>query len=260
MISENSFRNPRRQTSGKIALLVSLLLTAISGSALAQFTSIDMGNPPPKEGKTVEVTPMQKYTVTGFGKSFGAWQTNDQGRFVYVKMTGDFDVSFRIENVITNTAVPEIQLMVRKSLDPEDIFFAAGIVYDKGYDIWVNRLERRLIPHTAQMNGKPAWADTWDPFPKGCVGPFPDYWVRVKREGNLFRGYYKSGSQTTWTEAKREPNWLNGVTLDMDKEVYVGMALSSDVDRKNKENEGITVTFSELTGFGTNAVSQAETK
>lgn len=239
----------QRKTTGG-ALLALMLLMSIARGAAAEFTSIDLGNPPPKAGQTVEVAPMQTYTVTGYGQSFGAYAASDQGRFVYVKLTGDFDVSLRIASVKMNTAVPEFQLMVRKSLDPKDLFFAAGIVYHKPKTEWASRLQVRTVYGKSQSDGRPSWNSTWAKFPTGATGPFPDYWVRIKRVGNVFHGYFRSGRQTAWTESLQPPDWPEAMTMDLGQTVYVGMAVSNDVDREKKQDEGVTVTFTDLTGFG----------
>ena len=107
-----------------VGFFISCFMMSFTGSLSAQFTSIDIGKPAPKAGITTVVRAGKDYDVKGYGTMFGFHIGSDRGRFVFTRMTGDFDISVQIDSLHPdNPSLSKAGLMVRKSLDPTSLFF-----------------------------------------------------------------------------------------------------------------------------------------
>lgn len=132
------------------------------------------------------------------------WNNYDEATFVYEEVTGDFDKVVRIEYQ-----------------DPTSQWARAGLCATPAADEGMNRdavnsgvaqMERRFLMRAnpaVQWNGaagnnayEAVWRSTkGGNYSGGGSGTpaYPTAWLRMKREGQLFRAFY-SNDGTTWTE------------------------------------------------------------
>ncbi|MCC7204078.1 MAG: hypothetical protein IT441_03290 [Phycisphaeraceae bacterium] len=230
-------------------------------TAAACFTSVDIGSPLP--GKTTEITPAPgtsglAYDVEGYGRMFGLHLGSDQGRFVYTRIKGDFEVTARVQSIHNDQAAyAEAGLMVRKDLAPTSLMlgqFVASNEYHGAADQYAFIIRRVPAGSIEKGNGpgplgQGSWGnDDFTYFPSGYVAddaskhprPFPGVWIRVRRQGGEYSGMFKAGDAAWRT--------LGKITLDLGPEPYVGMAVSANHHGGDVNTRAI-VQYRELAGF-----------
>jgi len=220
------------------------------------FTSMDFGPIPP--GRTAEISPGVDYDVEGYGWMFGLHTGSDQGRFVYTRMRGDFDVSARIESIHNDKhAFTEAGLLVRRDLSPSGLMFGQFVTNNQyrgeadQYTCIFRLKEGGSLEQGRDggTHGPGSWgSDHFGYFASGYIRddaskrprPFPHVWIRIQRQGNTYRGYLK--------EADAPWRLLGQITLDLGREPYVGMALSAN-HHGAEHNTRAVVQYRDLTGF-----------
>jgi regulation of enolase protein 1 (concanavalin A-like superfamily) len=202
-----------------LSQLIILLIAGLSLQAqkkaidLKEFKSADIGNPA-LTGST-NITE-KKITITAGGVD--VWNTRDEFRFAYIEKSGDFDLVARIESLTDPHLYTKAGLMAREELsdDSRHIFFQvfpnnnSRNKNNGGYEFQYRKEkagEMKAI-YPASFTGNPE-------FPVN----FPNTWIRLKREGSNFTGYYSSDG-TSWKKYTTFP-------MDISQRVFLGPAVTS---------------------------------
>lgn len=132
------------------------------------------------------------------------WRNQDEFHFVYQKVEGDAEIIAKVLSVEETNAWAKAGVMIRDSLtaDSKNAFMLMSASNGTTF-------QRRLQSNdgTRREEGDNATGS---------------YWVRLVREGNLFTGYNSPDGQT-WQK-------IGAVTIDMQKSVYAGLAVTSHDD------------------------------
>ncbi|MBL9117647.1 MAG: PQQ-dependent sugar dehydrogenase [Verrucomicrobiaceae bacterium] len=175
---------------------------------LGSLTSTDIGGA--QAGSTVPFN--GGYAVTAGGTDiFG---NADSFRFVHTQKTGDFDIATRLE-----------------SLDRADLYTKAGLMVRESLAANARNVMALVFPtNEARNNNTGGYEFQSRDFTGGgsaAIYPaspqpgvrFPNAWLRLKRQGDVFTAYYsRNGSDWTSFAVK---------TLALPSTVYFGMALTS---------------------------------
>ena len=135
------------------------------------------------------------------------WETQDEFRFVYGAMSGDGEITARVDSIAAADAWTKAGVMIRETLSANSRFAYTLVTGGKGV-----AFHQRVSPG--------AWAGPGGMADGVTRAP---YWVRVRRVGNVFTGYVSADGQ----------NWRQqgaSVTIAMGANVYAGLALTSGVD------------------------------
>jgi hypothetical protein len=203
-----------------IVIIVILLFTiGLSLSAkekaisLKKFKSTDIGNPE-LAGSTVIGNDNIEITAGGAD----VWGVRDEFRFSYFEQNGDFDLVTRIESLTAPNLYTKAGIMAREELtdNSRHIFFQVfpnNNVRNKnngGYEFQYRKEkggEMKAI-YPAKFDGVPE-------FPVN----YPNTWIRLKRSGNNFAGYYSTDGKIwkIYTE----------FTMEIAPKIYLGLAVTS---------------------------------
>ena len=203
------------------------------------FNSVDFGNI--NQGETNQLTPGKDFDVVGYGSMFCHHTGSDEGRFVYTKLTGDFDVTVRIESIHNDTAaLSEVGIMARQSLDPTSVLMSMAVTNNEyKSEGWPYTFMYRIVPGGfAGMNKQFSkngthGEKTYGNFAFGCSDvnyihgdmslnprPLPNVWVRLTKVGDRYTGYRKENNGE-WVK-------LGDYTLNMGEELYVGLFITAN--------------------------------
>ena len=191
------------------------------------FKSMDIGNPE-LAGSTQLLG--NKAIITAGGVD--VWGVRDEFRFVYVEHSGDFDFAARIENLTDPHLYTKAGLMAREDLSDKSRHIFFQVFPDNrsrnhnngGYEFQYRKEtggEMKAI-YPEKNEGDPE-------FPVN----YPDTWIRLKREGNDFTGFYSSDGKS-WKP-------FTTFTLDISRKVYLGLAVTS-----HNPKSSATATFSNV--------------
>jgi hypothetical protein len=206
------------------------------GSALVDelFRSIDFkgdcwGGVPAENGSTTVIEVGKAYDVRAIGTEMGHHCPEDQGRFVYLEVEGNFDVTVQI-TAMTNFGSLDMKggdtpgkggLMARVSLEvdsPEVAIWAA--MPDPDYpDAW--HFDHRSQPRGAihQGNYSYGYINKSSPLWNRML---PNIYVRLKRVNNRFEGY-GSIDGVTWTA----PSGHASFETEFPSKIYLGLSAMS---------------------------------
>lgn len=192
-------------------------------------------------GRTSIMLPGRDYDMSGGGADIGGTDA-DGFRFVWMPMTGDFDVRVQITNLAQVVPGTRAGLMVRDGLEPGSRMIFCGATASDGY---------RFNYRTATDGG--------GKYAKAGITAFPNVWVRLRRQGGEFNGY-SSPDGSNWTQ-------IGTLTLALRAEVNVGLAVCShDVSRqaaaefRNLAISGKTAAGGGIISGGNRTESQPETR
>jgi len=200
-------------------LLIILLMTGLSLTAkektvsLKKFKSTDIGNPEISGSSQVQENSI---SITAGGAD--VWGVQDEFRFAYVEQTGDFDLVAQIESLTAPHLYTKAGLMAREDLSDNSrhIFFQVfpnnnpRNKNNGGYEFQYRKEkagEMKAI-YPAKFDGVPE-------FPVN----YPNTWIRLKRVGNDFTGFYSADGKS----------WKTFTTFSMEitKKLYLGLAVTS---------------------------------
>jgi hypothetical protein len=180
--------------------------TITSTGTVLPWTQQDLGTPgvDPLEPGWALTFDGSSYEVAAGGSGFYF----DRGLLLHESRVGDFDVRFRLSSLNHTGNYTHAGLMARESLDTGSpyLYVLAGPGWNQ-----LGALQRSF-PGAA-----------WDWWPGGSSGvpiPYPNAWLRLRREGDLFRAYRSLGG-LTWTE-------FSVVTQVLPRTLVVGLAVSSE--------------------------------
>ncbi|MDP2336104.1 MAG: hypothetical protein Q8N05_06580 [Bacteroidota bacterium] len=205
----------------KNIFLIAILLI-INGLSLAakektvspkKFKSADIGNPA-LSGST-------QLMKDGIGLTAGGadvWGVKDEFRISYFEQNGDFDLVARIESLSAPHLYTKAGLMAREDLSDNSrhIFFQVfpnnnpRNKNNGGYEFQYRKEkagEMKAI-YPSRIEGAPE-------FPVN----YPNTWIRLKREGNVFTGFYSTDGKT-W-------KLYTSFTMELSEKVYLGLAVTS---------------------------------
>jgi regulation of enolase protein 1 (concanavalin A-like superfamily) len=133
------------------------------------------------------------------------FDTQDEFRFVYATLSGDGEVTARLNSLNAPNDWTKSGVMIRESLDANASFASTLVTHAQGaVFIYRQATAAEAVRPTAAL---PARAP---------------YWIRMRRAGNVFISYF-SADGATWTQG-------GSVTIAMNATAYVGLALSSHLD------------------------------
>jgi len=205
----------RKILTAVMILLVSAgMLTAKEKAfPLKKFKQADIGNPSIAGSSVVQDNGIQ--IIAG---GADVWGVKDQFHFSYIEKTGDFDLIARIESLSAPHMYTKAGLMAREELtdNSRHIFFQVfpdNKLRNKnngGFEFQYRAAKagdmKAIYP--AKSTGTPE-------FPVN----YPNTWIRLKRSGNEFIGYYSVDGK----------NWkiYTTYTLDLTQKIYLGLAVTS---------------------------------
>jgi hypothetical protein len=146
------------------------------------------------------------------------WGKHDEFHFSYKKLKGDFDLSVQIKNLGAANKYTKAGLMARTSLSDssQHVFF----------QVFPDNSPRNKNNGGCEFQYRSEIAAEMKaiyPDPKTAGNQFdvsfPNTWIRLKREGNVFESYFSNDAK----------NWslYSSFTLNMPRELFVGLAVTS---------------------------------
>lgn len=144
------------------------------------------------------------YTVRASGADI--WGTADEFRFVYGTMTGDGEITARVDSVTATNPWTKAGVMIRERLSSNSRFAYTLVAAANGVDF-----QHRL------SDGASARSATADRVTRA------PHWVRLRRIGNVFTAYVSPDGHS-WRQHGQSASITMGST------VYVGLAVTSHRD------------------------------
>jgi hypothetical protein len=146
------------------------------------------------------------YTVRASGADI--WGTADEFRFVYGTMSGDGEITARVDSVTATHPWTKAGVMIREKLSSNSRYAYTLVSASSGVDF-----QHRL------SDGAWARSATSDSVTRA------PHWVRLRRIGNLFTAYVSPDGHT-WRQHGKS------VSITMGSTVYAGLAVTSHYDGK----------------------------
>jgi endo-1,3(4)-beta-glucanase len=165
------------------------------GPLPAGWAGQDIGNP------TSGTSSFANGVFTSTASGSDIWGTADSFRFTHQTMTGDGQVTARVDALDLTDAWAKAGVMMRASLAANSAHAMMAVTGNSG-----TAFQRRATTGGASVHGA------------GPVAPAP-YWVRLVREGNLFTAH-ASANGSTWTP-------VGSQSIVMPSTLLVGLAHTS---------------------------------
>jgi hypothetical protein len=206
--------------------------------------------------------------TTGGGDTYG---NPDSFAYAYQQVTGDFDIRVQIINCTCSNpseqGSPKASLMIRASLDPDSYDFMINALPTStsrnGQIESIGRLN--LATDTDDIPGRNLYYGTyagtsgtgnaWNPAYGGDTTDFnyctyPDVWLRLRRQGNLFMSYFASDNPEPYPQ-NGNPGSTNGWQLlcvapagtNFGKTVYIGLSTVAHNNDTNDAADTVTSTY-----------------
>ena len=204
-----------------------LLVAKQKVAALKKFKHTEIGNPALAGSSSSEDNGI---SIIAGGADI--WGTKDEFGFSYFEQTGDFDIVSRIESLSAPHLYTKAGLMAREELtdNSRHIFFQvfpnnnARNKNNGGYEFQYRQTkagEMKAV-YPAKIDGVPE-------FPVN----YPNTWIRLKRAGNDFTGYYSADGKA-WKV-------FTTYTMDLSEKVFLGLAVTS-----HNASESTTAVFRDI--------------
>ena len=224
-------------------------------TAPGRFQSVDLKGQcrqgtPEGAGETVVVEEGAAYDVTAYGSEIGHHCGQDQGRFVYTELAGDFDVRAQITEMNNFGALHFKQhstpvksgLMVRQGLQPGDLYIAIHAASPDEHYPDAFHFDMRREPG--------GWLGIEGTFFYGYLNnghaiyqrQYPNIWVRLQRVGTTLRGFASQDGQT-WVAPQGHAEY----TVDWGSTLLVGLSSSSAPE--GSFNAKSVTRFRQVSGF-----------
>lgn len=196
-----------------------LFATKPKTDLIKKFKSVDIGHPA-IEGSTQILK--DGICLTAGGADI--WGVRDEFRFSYIEHIGDFDLAARIESLTAANLYTKAGLMAREDLtdNSRHIFFQAFPNNNPrnnnngGYEFQYRQVKEGKM--------KAIYPTKYDSVPEFPVN-YPNTWIRLKRAGNTFTGFY-SADGLTWRT-------YTTFTLELPENIYLGLAVTSHDTNKS---------------------------
>lgn len=174
-------------------------VTTLAAPVQDNSTSTNIAATP--TGGTTVITANTDYNITAGGLDTA--NNTDSFRFVHFSENGDFDMSVRIDNLTGPSGQnPQAGLMARDTLNANSRH--VNIRYDQAGSV--------MMKWRTSTGGTTSFSSKVD----GLSGAI---FVRLRRVGNTFTGFYSTNG-TTWTQ-------VGSVTMSLPTTVFAGMTLLS---------------------------------
>ena len=183
--------NPSQATSA----VVSAVTASVPGALVAAQSNQDIGAP--AIAGSVQFS-QGTYTVTAAGNDI--WGTTDQFHYVYQPVSGDVDVSVRVQSIANTSGWAKAGVMIRQNLTAGSAHAFAGVSAQNG-----NLFNRRTTA------GGSTTLTTGSGTPPG--------WVRLRRVADLVTAY-RSTDGVNWSVIGTD-------SFPMTAPLYVGIAVTS---------------------------------
>ena len=213
---------------------------------------------PAKDGETILLPKEKGLSLVAYGSEYGHHCGQDQGRFAYVPLAGDFDVAVQV-SAITNDGEQHFKkhatpakagLMLRDGNGPADRYVAIWAVSNDALEHYPDafHFDARLV-RGAWLGSKPKGEFVYGYVNRKhgelFVRNYPNVWVRLKRTGDRVAAFVSKDAQT-WASPSTP-----AFELPLPEVVYVGVALSSAPEGSFEARS--TATFKNLSGFSLDA-------
>jgi regulation of enolase protein 1 (concanavalin A-like superfamily) len=170
--------------------------SAVQAAVPAPWLASDVGAPSPAGTSSLS---SGTFTITASGVDI--WGTSDQFHFVYQQMSGDFEVSARVDSLTNTNSWAKAGVMMRTSMAANSAAVFTGVTPGNGVTF-------------QQRSAAGAWSQG-----AGLKPGSAPRWVRLVRAGNnITASMSTDGSQ--WTA-------IGTVTVSLGSSVYVGLAVTS---------------------------------
>jgi len=190
------------------------LAASAPGALPAGWSSSDLGNP-----DTTGSASATNLAITVSAGGGDIWGTSDEGHFAYRQVSGDFDVTCRMNGFDGGTeGWRKGGIMARATL-------AANAAH--AYVLVAPNTSTRL-----QYRSTAGGSSASDPLGGGS----PPIYFRLTRQGNTFHGY-TSTDGVNWSQHGTR-------TIAMADPIYLGFAVTS-----HNDSQSTSVTFDKVTGF-----------
>jgi hypothetical protein len=188
--------------------LGSVAATTTLGTPVTGLQSVDI-NATPTGSTSIDTTDPNNsiYTIVAGGP--GVTGNSDGFRYLFEQQLGDFDLRLQVNSVSVGGNFATAGLMARTSLDANspDVYMSAS-PGSPG-----NAANYRFKSRTS--------AGATTSIATGGSVSFPNAWVRLRRVGNVFTGFYSTDG-VNWTK-------LSQTTVSLGSTIYVGIAVASNV-------------------------------
>lgn len=189
---------------------IMMLVPALIAFAVDEWQSADIGNT--AKGST-EIKG-EKITIVANGADI--WGTADACRYVYRKVTGDFEMSARIVSLERANEWSKVGIMARQNLDPGSQHTFVNVTPDHGL--------KMIHRDTPGANTGPG------PWAKNFEAPV---WMRLVRKGNEFSSF-SSKDGKNWKPTDVVGVDGDGITpsvaeVKMENNILLGIAHTSHV-------------------------------
>jgi hypothetical protein len=145
------------------------------------------------------------YTIRASGADI--WGTQDEFRFFHAQLSGDGEVTARVDSLTATDSWTKAGVMIRETLSASSRYAYTLVSAGNGVSF-----QHRLLPGAYAVQ----------PVAHDGVSRAP-YWVRLRRAGNVFTAYVSPDGKS-WRQQG------SNVTISMGATVYAGLAVTSHRD------------------------------
>lgn len=193
--------------------------TTLQSTVVAGYLDQDVGTPS-TNNPALFTDPIQPGLAQAIGTNgiyiraggHDIWDSADGMHFVYVPVSGDFDVATRVESLLPANTWSKAGLMIREDLDGTSRNHLIAVTPTNGQNLIT--MQWRATKGATSASIPAASRPTPSPLPNG--------WLRVTRTNDLFTFYYGTNG-TSWTTLYV----TNLATAPAYSTVYVGLAATS---------------------------------
>jgi regulation of enolase protein 1 (concanavalin A-like superfamily) len=171
--------------------------SAVGAAVPAPWLASDVGAPSPAGASSLS---SGTFTITASG--IDIWGTSDQFHFVYQQVSGDFEISTRVDSITNSHAWAKAGVMIRTSLAANSAAAFATVTPTSGV--------------TFQQRTTTGATSTNIAYRSGIYAP---RWLRLVRAANNITASMSAGG-SQWTT-------LGTSTVSLGSSVYVGLAVTS---------------------------------
>lgn len=174
------------------------MTTAPAADAFKGWTAIDINNPLAGGQKVISDNAVELYAAGS-----DVYGTEDQFRFVYKKLSGDFTISTTMDYLTFTNMYAKAGLMIRQDLDKDSAFAATNIFPDGSVEFGAR-----------PAKGQNVWT-------KIVMGPeLPGIHLKLVRKGNVIERYFACGD-SDWDK-------FDSVEFSsLESDVYAGLFCTS---------------------------------
>ncbi len=193
------------------------------------FTALDVGGPL-QAGSSFTSTNGEISVVAG---GADIWGTADQGHITVGQRSGNFDVWTRVDSLIPRSASPDIAkagLVVRDGTNADAKTLTVLLNPPAslgGRDLVEAGARTNIVPGVTAPTG--VWPLSANVTPAGI----PNAWVRLKRDGFIFRAMYSSNGVDWVTFATNFVDFPRTVTLGLGTTAHNNTSLPTVAEYKN---------------------------